>query len=472
MIGFKKIIGGSASSVSALGKHLLNHTLPAEQANVSAYYHRGMKSGVDDVFGVRADGSQGPPVAVVRPNIHPLVADGLGIKIDSTLADTAVNGLLAGRRVDGGLIEGKVYAKTRDRGINPKTGERLQSTPIGSYDFCPSPDKTISCAWAFASDTERALIYNAQITAARDAVTYIAQRVGVAHAETNGEVRFEPGHVGWLEFTHFTARRTKVGFDDDGTLRLTSQEVAGDPDIHTHFLIPNAVFCESGRVGSLHTGMIEGFIFDADAYYQGRLAKELMDAGFDVSVENGAATIQGIPKNIARFFSKRSAAGEMIAKEDAKKRGEDWDLIPSDERTERVRKAAHDYEQQRAKGGKDDVANFASWHEQAHRFGWTPPQTFMRQEEKPELSDQERHTIGYEAALPFLSKKLAVKSVLTQWDVREAAGRGLITVGTKDLGDIAVVTQMMRDQGVEQDGRKTASGLGARGRPAVCLGDH
>jgi hypothetical protein len=85
MIGFKKIIGGSASSVSALGKHLLNHTLPAEQANVSAYYHRGMKSGVDDVFGVRADGSQGPPVAVVRPNIHPLVADGLGIKIDSTL---------------------------------------------------------------------------------------------------------------------------------------------------------------------------------------------------------------------------------------------------------------------------------------------------------------------------------------------------------------------------------------------------
>jgi phage/plasmid primase-like uncharacterized protein len=456
MIGFKKIIGGSASSVSALGKHLLNHTLPAEQANVSAYYHRGMKSGVDDVFGVRADGSQGPPVAVVRPNIHPLVADGLGIKIDATLADAAVNGLLAGRRVDGGLIEGKVYAKTRDRGINPKTGERLQSTPIGSYDFCPSPDKTISCAWAFASDTERALIYNAQITAARDAVAYIAQRVGVAHAETNGEVRFEPGHVGWLEFTHFTARRTKVGFDDDGTLRLTSQEVAGDPDIHTHFLIPNAVFCESGRVGSLHTGMIEGFIFDADAYYQGRLAKELMDAGFDVSVENGAATIQGIPKNIARFFSKRSAAGEMIAKEDAKKRGEDWDLIPSDERTERVRKAAHDYEQQRAKGGKDDVANFASWHEQARRFGWTPPQTFMRQEEKPELSDQERHTIGYEAALPFLSKKLAVKSVLTQWDVREAAGRGLIAVGTKDLSDIGVVTQMMRDQGVEQDGRKTA----------------
>jgi hypothetical protein len=49
----------------------------------------------------------------------------------------------------------------------------------------------------------------------------------------------------------------------------------------------------------------------------------------------------------------------MIAKEDAKKRGEDWDLIPSDERTERVRKAAHDYEQQRAKGGKDDVANFS-----------------------------------------------------------------------------------------------------------------
>jgi phage/plasmid primase-like uncharacterized protein len=204
--------------------------------------------------------------------------------------------------------------------------------------------------------------------------------------------------------------------------------------------------------------MIEGFIFDADAYYQGRLANELMAAGFDVSVDakTGAATMAGIPKDIARFFSKRSAAGEMIAQQEAKKRGEDWDLIPPDERTDRVRKAAHDYEQQRAKGGKDDVANFASWHEQAQRFGWSPPETFMRQEPAPVLTDQERHTIGYESALPFLSAKLATKSVVTQWDVREAAGRGLVSVGTKDLSDIGVVTQMMRDQGVVQDGQKTA----------------
>jgi len=47
----------------------------------------------------------------------------------------------------------------------------------------------------------------------------------------------------------------------------------GDPELHTHFLIPNAVFCDSGRVGSLDTAAIGGFIFEADAFYQPRLAQ-------------------------------------------------------------------------------------------------------------------------------------------------------------------------------------------------------
>src|SRR3954467_9779081 len=68
---------------------------------------------------------------------------------------------------------------------------------------------------------------------------------------------------GWsspLEFTHHTSRRTPFPVED-GEIRISPNASApGDPDLHTHFLIPNAVFCESGRVGSLDTAAIGGFI--------------------------------------------------------------------------------------------------------------------------------------------------------------------------------------------------------------------
>ena len=89
----------------------------------------------------------------------------------------------------------------------------------------------------------------------------------------------EPGHVAWLEFTHHTARRTQISIEN-GEVKLAQDEGApGDPDLHTHFLIPNAVFCESGRVGSLDTAAIGGFIHEADAFYQARIAQNLRDTG-------------------------------------------------------------------------------------------------------------------------------------------------------------------------------------------------
>jgi hypothetical protein len=58
---------------------------------------------------------------------------------------------LAGRRTDGARVEAKHYAEERRLPVDPKTGEQRLSTPIGSYDFCPTPDKSVSVAWAFAA---------------------------------------------------------------------------------------------------------------------------------------------------------------------------------------------------------------------------------------------------------------------------------------------------------------------------------
>ena len=140
-------------------------------------------------------------------------------------------------------------------------------------------------AWAFANPVEQARIYQAHLEAARDAVGYIAERIGQARLGKGGDDGAEPGHVAWLEFTHHTARRTQISIEN-GEVKLAQDEGApGDPDLHTHFLIPNAVFCELGRVGSLDTAAIGGFIHEADAFYQACIAQNLRDAGFEVELD-------------------------------------------------------------------------------------------------------------------------------------------------------------------------------------------
>jgi hypothetical protein len=231
--------------------------------------------------------------------------------------------------------------------VDPKTGEQRYSGPIGSYDFCPTPDKSVSVAWAFALPTERARILHAHHEAAREAMAYIAAEVGKARLGKAGQDGAEPGHVAWLEFTHHTARRTAVTVQD-GEVRIDPDRSSpGDPDLHTHFLIPNAVFCESGRVGSLDTAAIGGFIFEADAVYQALLGQKLRDAGFavDLDRETGAARMPVIPDTIRTLFSKRSAAGESLARKATADRDEDWDSLSPAQQDARLKAATQSLDQ-------------------------------------------------------------------------------------------------------------------------------
>ena len=209
----------------------------------------------DDVaLGERArfrEGGGEITTATPRRDMHPLVLAGLGLDPAEPVSRAEINCLLSGHRSDGGRIEGKTYAKHREF-VDQTTGERRESTPIGSYDFCPTPDKSVSIAWAFAPSVEQAVIHTAHMEAAREAIAYITTEIGQARKGAGGEDGREPGHVGWIEFDHYTARRT-VGIASNGGTEFVAvpTEVPGDPDIHTHFTIVNAVFCESGRVGLL-----------------------------------------------------------------------------------------------------------------------------------------------------------------------------------------------------------------------------
>ena len=495
MLGFASIAGGAPSAVTAMTDHLLNTTLSPERSRLAAYYTRELARHEDLVLASHAervaDGSlsfgdavasltagyrrrggdidklaaaedrlmtrladaaerveRGEPavalpLAVLRPDMHPLVAQGLGIDPEEAVTRDQINGNLAGRRADGSKIAGKVYAKVRTLPVNPKTGEQGVSMPIGSYDFCPTPDKSVSVASAFATPAEHAAIFNAHLDAARAAVARVATEIGVARTGARGEGPEIAGHVGWYEFTHHTSRQ--------------QGGVAGDPDLHTHFLIPNAVFIEgSDRVGSLNTKRVRGFLFEADSFYQAALAQNLRDAGFDAVLDErtGAARMPAVPQAICAVFSKRTNAGEAAARAFTQARGEVWEDLSPDQRSARTKAATQGLD---AKGDKDDVANEAEWRRQAKVAGWEPPRSFLAYgPPAPERSREVRVREAYETALPFVAAKLQQKSVLTHWELRTAAGRGLVHSGFEGLADFNAVTALMRSEGVDQFGTRTA----------------
>ena len=51
--------------------------------------------------------------------------------------------------------------------------------------------------------------------------------------------------------------------------------------------------------------------------------------------------------------------------------------------------------------------------------------------------------------------------MVTHWDVRVAAARGLVDAGVAAIADVGAVTALMRQEGVAQDGERTALVWGA-----------
>ncbi|HVC51367.1 MAG TPA: relaxase domain-containing protein [Stellaceae bacterium] len=131
----------------------------------------------------------------------------------------------------------------------------------------------MSLAWAFApTEAERNAIAPAHRDAVHKTMLLVAETIGQARRGQGGRNGAEPGAIGWISFDHYAARPPLeiARSNPDGTVEteLVTVKVAGDPQLHTHVAVPNAVLTPSAHVGSLDTLRMHHKIHEWGAIYQ------------------------------------------------------------------------------------------------------------------------------------------------------------------------------------------------------------
>jgi conjugative relaxase-like TrwC/TraI family protein len=267
-----------------------------------------------------------------RVDVHPIASEGLAMPALPTRQEAA--NLIGGLTASGDAIP--VLARQN-----------------GSLDIGFSPHKSISVAWALGPDTEKAQMLPAHRIAADAAMRQVAAEIGFRRLGHGGSGGWHPGHIAWLSYDHFTARPTPGQ--------------PADMNVHTHYLIPNAVFCEDGSVGSIRK-QLTGPLRRAEQTYQQELDRGLRLLGYETArTERGDVHLPAIPADLCQHFSKRRAQAERMSREHAAERGYDLDAMPKvrqDRRRMLVMRGA-------SRECKMAVADFGSWRTQAISRGWT-----------------------------------------------------------------------------------------------------
>ena len=215
-----------------------------------------------------------------------------------------------------------VAAKNRDG--TPKLDENgdpaghFREERIG-YDFCFSPPKDVSIAYAMGMTSEdlqqRALaeaIHKAHERAVLRQLTFLED-----YAETRrgaGSTDYHQGEglvIG--VFHHFTARG-----HDKHPGEMEADETTIDEQIHSHCVVQNMCLAE-GRFSSLEASEMIGLQRTCGAMYRNDLAKSLQELGLTIEADpqldkngqviEGAFKIGGIPQEMTR---ERSGRRQMI----------------------------------------------------------------------------------------------------------------------------------------------------------------
>jgi conjugative relaxase-like TrwC/TraI family protein len=439
---YRTFVAGAPSAATAYALHLLERTVDEAEQRMAAYYAR---AGTADASAAEGLGS----VPVVREDIDPVSARVLGITPGEALSQERLANILGGRSADGGELDG------HQRGVRRYEAEEggAERHRIAGVDLCFSAPKSVSVAWAFAeTDAERNSILQAHRDARDEALAYVEREIGVAR---DGE----RGRLAWITVDHFTARPTVEVTRPDPATGVVATELytlprAGDPQLHSHCVVPNLLVTASGRVLSINRDLMRDRVHEFGAVYQAMLARRLRAIGVEVELDGRtlAARLPCIPENVCEEFSRRTRDAQAAAREHAARGGRDWDAMPEEARVAFLKGGA----KASREGKGDDLADADAWRAQAAATGWSHRSAVRAGRPAPPPPEADRIAAARAVAAELLGRELEKRAVLTAGDVRAAAARALISTGAASADDVLAVTRALARDGVVQDGRRTA----------------
>jgi conjugative relaxase-like TrwC/TraI family protein len=178
-------------------------------------------------------------------------------------------------------------------GRDPTTGELLGRphgrNAVPAFDVVLRPTKSVSVLYGLGDPATGRAVLQAHHLGLAEAVAYLDGHLGARRG--HGGVQHVSGH-GLLA----------VGFD-----HRTSRE--GDPLLHTHLVVANRVQGPDGRWTALDGRDLYRHRLAADAVYRASYQRELvrtLGVQWTVADAHGNRELQGLPEDLARWFSKRT----------------------------------------------------------------------------------------------------------------------------------------------------------------------
>jgi len=181
-----------------------------------------------------------------------------------------------------------VAGHDRASGTDLLAGQRARK--VNAFDATFSAPKSASLLWAFGPPEVATTVSIAHVEAVTVALDYLERKAAFARQQVDGVRSRVPTH-GWAvaTFVHRTSR-------------------AGDPQLHTHCVIPNIVRRPDGSHCSVDGGPLHDWAKAAGSIYQEELRRTLTERlevtwGPD---RHGCREMVGFTPTHLRTFSKRS----------------------------------------------------------------------------------------------------------------------------------------------------------------------
>lgn len=181
-----------------------------------------------------------------------------------------------------------------EKSLLPASGRRTDRIP--AYDYTMSASRSVSLLWAGGSLETKLAIEHAQAEAVRAALKVLELEASYARRGKGGL---------FYEKVPLTAACFQHG--DSRPARHSDGRKFGDPNLHTHCVIPNLAVRADGTVGALHSTVLRDWKMAVGATYHAALAHELQKLGYAIDRigHNGTFEIVGIDDEIIKYFSAR-----------------------------------------------------------------------------------------------------------------------------------------------------------------------